>query len=653
MDPFLLTSRQPAARKLTGVERVRGYEDTKKERSKNMPRKKKKFTALNKANAARQQDLETLKGFFSPSFSSEVIEAVFGQSEYRMEKAWKALEAMQSTSVKQEQFQRPPQKHQRHRDEKHSTTTSINTSTTTDHNQRRGDGMTKGVPAVPTNERRGDKEAEEENREECNSKKMKEEQVQMLREMFLESVPLEQIQLVYEQCGQQLTPCISLLIDIQADKERVAEQQHRRKVAVETNENNVRKEEKKGNDVDKGYEKEEKRRNQEDEAPIMPTIRAMKDTKHSPTKNEDNDASLALALHLQEEENERARARINQNKEKNKKVNNKNNKVVQGRRTPVEADFHNKVVVYGPVRQMEVEVGNHEVVVEIQYMEATKRLCREIQSPEYQVSHTIVEEAFMDAGRNYEVALLWLCRYYPNAEAKKKARALKGKQSAPLVDFNKDTDKEEKETKADADERPHAAELRNFILANLGASTITSRENPQKVYNLYRSNIHDLRKQRDKILNKAAGSAGHKQKGTVTGALAVVLDEVVRLIRKKIRRAELEAIKGIYLFTNRGRDNSRSVDLHGLHVNESIKVAARLFSQSICPSDKLSAKVLRILLTIAGKGEYRVVTGIGQHSCGQARLRPAMERFVNGLGFKCAQEKPGVLRVILHEAIVR
>jgi len=516
-----------------------------------------------------------------------------------MEKAWKALEAMQSTSVKQEQFQRPPQKHQRHRDEKHSTTTSINTSTTTDHNQRRGDGMTKGVPAVPTNERRGDKEAEEENREECNSKKMKEEQVQMLREMFLESVPLEQIQLVYEQCGQQLTPCISLLIDIQADKERVAEQQHRRKVAVETNENNVRKEEKKGNDVDKGYEKEEKRRNQQDEAPIMPTIRAMKDTKHSPTKNEDNDASLALALHLQEEENERARARINQNKEKNKKNTRRSRLPQQGgsvwarpgsrgrtnrKVTPVvsigeqidkaEAERLWKKELENlanggrsrksrsrsrgrkmPLHALAESRGSfiHQYNIWKQQKDCVERFKAPnissllqldgLKSLFPKVSHTIVEEAFMDAGRNYEVALLWLCRYYPNAEAKKKARALKGKQSAPLVDFNKDTDKEEKETKADADERPHAAELRNFILANLGASTITSRENPQKVYNLYRSNIHDLRKQRDKILNKAAGSAGHKQKGTVTGALAVVLDEV-RLIRKKIRRAELEAIKG-------------------------------------------------------------------------------------------------------------
>eukprot|EP00465_Bigelowiella_longifila_P012827 CAMPEP_0185253696 /NCGR_PEP_ID=MMETSP1359-20130426/2337_1 /TAXON_ID=552665 /ORGANISM="Bigelowiella longifila, Strain CCMP242" /LENGTH=390 /DNA_ID=CAMNT_0027836113 /DNA_START=72 /DNA_END=1245 /DNA_ORIENTATION=- len=367
-------------------------------------------------------------------------------------------------------------------------------------------------------------------------------------------------------------------------------------------------------------------------------MRTMKDTKHSPpTDVSGDDASLALALHLQEEENVQARARNVQMKEKKKKntrrrrlppqgnvwargrakttavvsigeqidkaaaerlwkkelenyanggQRRKSRSRSRGRKVPLHAlakGGGNFILQYNIWKQQEDNIERFKApnISSLLQLDGLKNLFPK-------VSHSIVEEAFMDAGRNYEVALLWLCHNYPNAKAKKKLHALQGRQSVPLVEFNKETAaEEEEEVKANADESSHAAELRNFILSHLGASTITSRENPQKVYNNYRSKIHDLRKQRDKILKKAAGSAGHKQQGTC--ALAVVVDEV-RLIRTKIRRAQLEAIKGIYLFTNRGRDNSRSVDLHGLHVTESIKV-------------------LRILLTIAGKGEYRVITG--------------------------------------------
>ncbi len=84
------------------------------------------------------------------------------------------------------------------------------------------------------------------------------------------------------------------------------------------------------------------------------------------------------------------------------------------------------------------------------------------------------------------------------------------------------------------------------------------------------------------------------------------------------------------------------MDLHGLHVSE-------------------CQKVLRILLTEAVKtnrSSFSIITGLGQHSCGKAKLKPALKRYVkqtlrgmasadrlNNSDATCFDASPGVLGV--------
>jgi len=246
-----------------------------------------------------------------------------------------------------------------------------------------------------------------------------------------------------------------------------------------------------------------------------------------------------------------------------------------------------------------------------------------------------IEVFFKNAGHDFYVALLGLHTRYPNQEAKRKIQALEGSgQRAPLIQLPS-SGKDVKGKSDNSSDSGLGAELRRFLLKHLDASPTADSRNQkrQKVYDQYREEVSYLRRQRDKVLRNAAGSSmgGHS---ALAGAMAVATEEV-REIRKQIRQAETEAIKGIFLFTNDGLDNHRKVDLHGLHVAE-------------------GRKVLRILLGFAqkaGRKEYRVITGVGNNSRGCARLGPAMEQYVMALGYACAWESPGQLRITLKPAI--
>eukprot|EP00467_Chlorarachnion_reptans_P025378 CAMPEP_0114505080 /NCGR_PEP_ID=MMETSP0109-20121206/10652_1 /TAXON_ID=29199 /ORGANISM="Chlorarachnion reptans, Strain CCCM449" /LENGTH=579 /DNA_ID=CAMNT_0001683475 /DNA_START=473 /DNA_END=2212 /DNA_ORIENTATION=- len=249
------------------------------------------------------------------------------------------------------------------------------------------------------------------------------------------------------------------------------------------------------------------------------------------------------------------------------------------------------------------------------------------------VNDDTIEETFRNAGFDFYVTLLWLQNQYPNEDAAKKIRSLEDERRAgSLFAMDMKERKESSETSHSQAQGGLSSHLRKFLLENLDPSGSSfGGSNRQKYYEEARESVLGLRRRREKICRRAA--SGSNNPAAIAGAMTLAVEQMKK-IRKEIKTAELEVLKSMYLFSNKEIDNSKKVDLHGLHVAESRRILAELM------------KIVRN----RGRKEYRVVTGVGLHSSGSSKLGPAMEQFVKSIGHHCYWENPGVLKITLRES---
>jgi hypothetical protein len=125
------------------------------------------------------------------------------------------------------------------------------------------------------------------------------------------------------------------------------------------------------------------------------------------------------------------------------------------------------------------------------------------------------------------------------------------------------------------------------------------------------------------------------------GAVASELASKGRAERAELRRTQGAAVLATFVAQNQHQDCARSVDLHGLRVDEALRILAFVLQRH------------RRRLTAGGSGgalsrELQVVTGVGYHSQGgvsRAKLQPAVLQYLRQNGFTCSATTPGVIRV--------
>ncbi|GAB5360428.1 hypothetical protein AAMO2058_000627100 [Amorphochlora amoebiformis] len=240
------------------------------------------------------------------------------------------------------------------------------------------------------------------------------------------------------------------------------------------------------------------------------------------------------------------------------------------------------------------------------------------------VNSFLIENALYYASNDYYVALSWLHYQYPNPKAREKIRQIESEKSVPLIsEPTKNQEEREDQKRGRRDSLEISRDLSRFLEKNLMPLPGERKKGGgEEVYRKFRNRVHKLREERNKMYRRFA------EDPRVWAAKSIE----VKQLRDKIQQAELDALKGIYLFKNASVDNREEVDLHGLHASESKKILSKLFKLAIQ----------------AGRKEYTVITGIGLHSRGKASLGPSVEAFVSRLGHSCTTKNPGALKIIFR-----
>ncbi|CAN6641704.1 hypothetical protein TRVA0_018S02718 [Trichomonascus vanleenenianus] len=102
--------------------------------------------------------------------------------------------------------------------------------------------------------------------------------------------------------------------------------------------------------------------------------------------------------------------------------------------------------------------------------------------------------------------------------------------------------------------------------------------------------------------------------------------------KKRFYDLHRKAAREQFLILNRNRPDTE-VDLHGLYVNEAVE------------------KVRQRLLIIKGQAStLRAIVGKGNHSRGVARIKPAMQQFLKGHGYKYSLEDGNLGVFVIHVA---
>ncbi len=97
----------------------------------------------------------------------------------------------------------------------------------------------------------------------------------------------------------------------------------------------------------------------------------------------------------------------------------------------------------------------------------------------------------------------------------------------------------------------------------------------------------------------------------------------------------------IFALNNANINESNTLDLHGLHINEAIKIFKEVYTKK--RNDLLSNNNKK-----KKKTYLFIITGCGRHSTnGIARLRPRMVSYLNKNGIRFKEPNIGLLRVDL------
>jgi hypothetical protein len=97
----------------------------------------------------------------------------------------------------------------------------------------------------------------------------------------------------------------------------------------------------------------------------------------------------------------------------------------------------------------------------------------------------------------------------------------------------------------------------------------------------------------------------------------------------------------IFALNNANINDSNTLDLHGLHINEAIKIFKEVYAKK--RSDLHNKKH-----TKKSKTYLYIITGCGRHSANRiARLRPRMVNYLNQNSIRFKEPNIGLLRVDL------
>ncbi|KAK6935729.1 protein of unknown function DUF1771 [Dillenia turbinata] len=111
---------------------------------------------------------------------------------------------------------------------------------------------------------------------------------------------------------------------------------------------------------------------------------------------------------------------------------------------------------------------------------------------------------------------------------------------------------------------------------------------------------------------------------------ASYLSEQGKLETTRARKADEKASREIFRARNRGIENVITIDLHGQHVKQAIKlVKTHLLFGIYLPSVKL----------------LRVITGCGAHGVGRSKLKQAVTDLVEKEGIEWREENPGSILI--------
>lgn len=246
-----------------------------------------------------------------------------------------------------------------------------------------------------------------------------------------------------------------------------------------------------------------------------------------------------------------------------------------------------------------------------------------------------IDSVFQSSSRDYRTSLCLLQKRFPNPQGRKRVQQV-------CAQTNKATRGGTLSMPVSSDEASNGSHVapmeRNMTLKSylIGMIEPTGNAAPmasaRNAYASHRVEAQRLRDARDALYARVAREFNY----SAPGASVVALSRV-RRIRDAIVRADVEALRAIYRAHNAHLDNRKTVDLHGLHVEE-------------------AKKVLRILLTNAcriGRANFSVVTGAGRHSVGGPKIAPAVERSVRCMGHRCHWTGTGVLAVQLKRSLQR
>jgi DNA-nicking Smr family endonuclease len=93
-------------------------------------------------------------------------------------------------------------------------------------------------------------------------------------------------------------------------------------------------------------------------------------------------------------------------------------------------------------------------------------------------------------------------------------------------------------------------------------------------------------------------------------------------------------MRGIFRARNAGSRVPAEVDLHGLHVDEAVRIVAALIAR---------------LQRSRARSVFTIITGAGHHSQGaDSRVRRAIVALLRRRGLRFVSESPGALRVALQ-----
>mmetsp|Transcript_18670 Transcript_18670/g.27917 ORF Transcript_18670/g.27917 Transcript_18670/m.27917 type:complete len:600 (+) Transcript_18670:78-1877(+) len=249
------------------------------------------------------------------------------------------------------------------------------------------------------------------------------------------------------------------------------------------------------------------------------------------------------------------------------------------------------------------------------------------------VNESIVEDTYRNAGCDFVVALHWMHQQFPNTAAMKKIKQIETKgNSQPLIDRKLSGDNKGNlytaKKKADTNIPSNVSEyLWVFLKKNLDASRgfKSSSNRDKKAISRHRERTQNLQSKRDEMYRRISASSS----GANVGAVYLARQKEIQSIKHDILEARREAMKSVYLESNAHVDNLKKVDLHGLYVAEAQKILRALFA----------------LAQRNGRTEYMVVTGVGRHTIGDARLAPAVKKFVAKHGHSWQNAGSGCLKV--------